>query len=348
MKLGLIARCDNRGIAYQTWEFFRHMPVDRTLLVMMDDPAWPESPERFTGDVVQIRSNLSPHLDRRGLDEDTARRFLDGLDVVFAVETVYDWRLINWAHDARCKVVIQGNPEFYAHHRNPWPHPDLWVWPTPWMLDHPDLSATGGVVLPVPVPDDAIPLTEPHDGPLRVLHAAGKAATGDRAGTWEFIEALRGLRVPVDVTIVTQEPALPAQVYVPRSCTARVTLDGVDDRWSMYRDQDVLVTPRKFGGLHLPAIEALASGLIVALPDVSPNETWPGPRMRPSKGRIVRTPFGGLQTVECRPDIVRAAITELADPATRQHEHTRAAEWVNENRWSKWRAEYERTWERVT
>jgi hypothetical protein len=39
-----------------------------------------------------------------------------------------------------------------------------------------------------------------------------------------------------------------------------------------YKDGDVLVIPRKYGGLCLPMQEALAHGIPVIMPDIEPND----------------------------------------------------------------------------
>ena len=312
MKIGLIGRCDNRGIGVQTWEFHRHMPVDRTLAVLMNDPEFPDDTSRFGRDVVHVDCNLSTRRNERGLDEAKVRKFLDGLDVVFAVETVYDWRLIDWAHEMGVKVVVQGNPEFYCHHHYGFQQPDRWVWPTHWMIpelgEHlPDEQLD---VIEVPTVQRPITAAVPHEDELRVLHVVGKKAAGDRAGSREFIESLASLRGRVHVTITAQDGLGLAIPRTRPSVTVEVK-PHTDDRWELYENQHVLVSPRKYGGLHLPALEAMACGLVVMMPDCSPNEAWPGPRIKARKGMKVRTPFGNIQTHGVHPMDIAQQVDRL-------------------------------------
>lgn len=328
MRLGLIGRADSRGIAYQTAEFARHMDVARTLVVRMNDPNWPDEPGRFAGEVLAVDSNLSRNLDRRGLDEDACRRFLDGLDVVFAVETLYDWRFADWAREMGVRTVVQGNPEFYAHHSNPhWSWPDEWTWPTDWLVD----LLPAGEILPVPVVERDVVAPSPDSERLHVLHVVGKQAAGDRNGTLEFIEAVASIRQKVKVTIVTQESRLPRRPKTPRNVELVVRAGGVKDRWEMYADQHVLVLPRKYGGLCLPVLEAMACGAVALMPDCSPNEMWPGPRVPARKGRIQISPFGKIQTFGTHPIDIARAIDRLA-----QHRDQLAQQMDAAQQWAQW------------
>lgn len=336
-KIGLIGRADNRGIGMQTWEFYRHMPVERTLCVMMNEPGWAEDAGRFGTNVTFVDSNLSTRRDQRGLDEKRVREFLDGLDVVFAVETVYDWRFIDWAHDQGVKVVVQGNPEFFVHPHHPFPHPDRWVWPTDWMHDrlaeHLPPEQLG--LLPVPCVERSL-TAAPYDlDELNVLVVVGRSAHGDRQGTREMVEAISSLREYVNVTITTQDGHLPHQLRYRKNVTVQTQLASVDDRWELYRYQHVLVSPRKYGGLHLPALEAMACGLTVMMPDCSPNDLWPGPRIKARKGTSLRTPFGPTPTFGVHPLDVAAAIDRLAKHREILRDEMESARWYAEqNCWA--------------
>lgn len=340
MKIGLIGRADDRGIGIQSWEFHRHMPVHSTLVVLMNDRAFPENPDRFGRNVLHVDSNLSTRRDQRGLDEHKVRRWLDGLDVVFAVETVYDWRFIDWAHDAGVKVVVQGNPEFYCHHQYGFPQPDRWVWPTEWMLDELGelLPADQLDVVPVPTVQRECVAAAPDDEVLRVLHVVGRAAAGDRQGTYEFLESLTAIRQPVHVTLTCQDNSVPKNLRAARSVTVDVVSTSQDDRWELYRNQHMLVSPRKYGGLHLPALEAMASGLMLAMPDTSPNHAWPGPRMKPRKAQRIRTPFGGIQTYSVHPlDIAKTIDTYARNRELLADHMAEAQRWSAYNEWGELR-----------
>lgn len=329
MKVGLLARADDRGIASQTHEFYKHLNPSRTLVMMLHDPAWPENPARYNGrgvDYVDVDPSLR-HIDQRKI-----RKLARDVDTVFAVESLMDWRAADWIRGERARSVVQGNPEFYIHRRFPGlSEPDVWVWPTYWMLDElPD-----GPVLPVPIPDN-VPQTAAHpdDPTYRVLHVAGHAAAGDRNGTVDFMECLASLRRPVEVTVIGQDGWLPSSSPGPK---VRLGLRpfGVENRWDLYRGQHLVVLPRKYGGLSLVAQEAMAAGCAVLMPDCPPNDTWPGPRVRARRGRLHNAPFGRIQTYNTDP-------RELANMIDNLEQHrdqlakfqADARQWARVNTWS--------------
>lgn len=313
LRLGLMARADKRGIGYLTEEFHRHMHPDKVLCVLMND-GWPEDRARFEdADVTFVNSNLSRDLTKRGLDEKKCRTFLEGLDVVFAVETVYEWAFIDWAHDMGVKVIVLGMPEFAAHHNHPaWTHPDLWAWPTPWLLDDLKELGYGTTILPVPCVDRPQTAADPNDEVMRVLHVVGKTAAADRNGSFEFAEAVPSLRHPIHITMVTQDGDVPRRVKPPANVTIEVITGGMESRWDMYENQHLLVLPRKYGGLCLPALEAMSCGVPVLMTVCPPNQIWPGPRVQARKGRELHTPFGRIQQYTVHPIEVAGMIDRLA------------------------------------
>lgn len=335
MRIGLLARCDNRGIAFQTHEFFRHMKPHRTLVLCLNDPLWPEDTSRFNYHNVDFVS-VGPD---RIVDERKALKLLRDIDVLFAVETLMDWRIADWARDMGVRTVVQGNPEFYAPDRYDYSPPDVWAWPTEWMRD----QLPEGILLPVPTPDDCMVASgDPDVGPLRVLHVAGHAAAGDRNGTINFMESLQFLGQHVEATVVGQDHWLPRAPRVPKNVELHQLPDGVENRWLMYAGQHVVVLPRKYGGLCLPAQEACRVGCAVLMPDCVPNSMWPGPRIQARKGRLHRAPSGRIQTYDTDPHRIARHIDAYANNReVLRHDMLEAHFWGLSNTWSKWKQRYE-------
>lgn len=333
MKIGLLARCDRRGIAYQTHEFWSHMKPHRTLVIRMNNPLHPEDISMYPGKGVAF-IDVQPD---RVMDERIVRRFLHEIDVLFAVETLMDWRVAVWAKEMGVRTVVQGNPEFADHHHSPGrPHPDLWLWPTDWMIK--DLPK--GEILPVPAPDQRPLAADPSAEPLKVLHVAGLAATGDRNGTVDFMNALARVTQPVHVTVVGQDHWLP-EANPSRNITLTLNAKGVEDRWDLYRDQHVVVLPRRYGGLSLPSNEACAAGLAIIHPDCSPNEHWPGFKLPARRARLHRAPFGAIQTHSTDPVYIARAIDQLSknrEMLGRLQSESRA--WAFRNSWTALKPRY--------
>jgi hypothetical protein len=277
----------------------------------------------------------------RALDETKTRKWLDGLDTVFAVETLYDWNFADWAREAGCRTVVQGNPEFYNHHRHPErSQPDEWVWPTEWMRDHEDLPH--GDLLPVPAPPvDERNLARPEREELRILHVAGHRALGDRNGTDLFFESLALLGTHVHVTVIGQDGQLPTG-RLGRNVTLKTNPKGVQDRWDLYDNQDIVVLPRRYGGLNLPAIEACSRGVVPMMPDVVENGLWPILPLSARKGRLQRVPFGVVPTWMVRPNAIAYEIDKInrnRDALSAAKE--RAVDWADNNSWEAWLPAYQ-------
>jgi hypothetical protein len=288
-RVGLIARATDRGIAYQTLNVYRGYRVDATLLLRDGNPRWPDRMDRYGNDVIVAK------FDGTDVEPGPLGRFLDQVDVVFSVETLYSWKLAAAARNKNVHTIIQGNPELFRQEgsRGAAPMPHEWVWPTTWMLD----AIPPGTVLPVPVTGSCPnPWPDPHDERLTFLHVAGHQAIGDRNGTKIFCDAIRYLRAPCRVRIVGQDGELPMPAMMPPHVEVELDAFGYVDHWDLYRGAHVLVMPRRYGGLSLPVLEATESGLVTLMTDCTPNRTWPILPMQCSPGPSQRTPFGPVRT----------------------------------------------------
>jgi glycosyltransferase involved in cell wall biosynthesis len=336
-RVGLIARCDDRGIATITHEFFLNMKPAKTLLIEMVNDPFPQHPERYAVPVgcevgvYQMDPKVSLDLPVWVMED-----FLRDLDVVFAHETVYDWRLIDMARERGVKTVIQANPEL---HRSTDISPDVWCWPTPWLIDH----MPSQIVLPVPTPDHqerAAPDADWGEA-LCVLHVAGHAAIGDRNGTLDFMRAVEMLQTNVLVTVIGQDGWLP-ECKPPRNVRLITHSTGVPNRWDMYRGNHLVVLPRRYGGLSLPCQEAMASGCAVMMTDCAPNDFWPTYLTRSRRGRLQLTPYGRIQTYDAEPRSMAAAIDNLnRDRDALDGWQKSARDWAHANSWRNLRPQYE-------
>jgi glycosyltransferase involved in cell wall biosynthesis len=327
MRVGLFgARADDRGLGRVTHDFFTHMRPDRTLVIDMGTHShgFTQHVDRYpAADVVPFNGG---HLDDRVMT-----RFFAGIAVAVMYETAYDHRAYTFARAAGCRTVLMTMPEFHRHATEALPQPDV-VWaPTTWRLD---TLPPATRVVPVPVaPQNPSP---PHPGGLlRVLHVAGHRTSGDRNGTIAFLRALRLLRRNVAVRVVSQDRRLPNVQHIPRHMPVTVEVNGVADYRRLYDHADVLVMPRRYGGLCLPVQEALAAGLAVAMTDCEPNiTTWPAASIRSRPGTTIRTPGGPVTLHDPDPASIAAVIDRLADaPEEVASLKTRAREWAATHTW---------------
>ena len=333
MKIGLIARCEvARGLAVQSRNFYDNMPVDRVLLVKHPHPRCEIAPEWYR-DATPVAWDINNHT----IEQNVARQWMEGLDVVFTVETTYDWRFSDWARAAGVRTVIQGNPEFVRHMRPEGadlPHPTEWWWPTSWRRE----ELPPGPVVPVPMPNVANVAADPHEGPLKILHVVGKRAHLDRNGTDIFLQSLRSSTQPMEVTIHAFDGGV-GDVPRRKHLTYRVVDKMVTDLWSMYADQHLLVMPRKYGGLCLPALEAAASGLAVMMTDCSPNYELASLFIGPRRWLKMNVAAGEIRYAEVNALDLAAELDRIARNRTlvadgQRQSHTMVP------RWDDWRRRY--------
>lgn len=345
MKIGLIARGEDRGLGHLTQDFYRGFGADRVLLVEMGELArgFTKHADRFP-DATHIPLALVNH--RYEFDERVVREWLDGLDVVYSAETYYDWRMIGWARSAGVATVCHLMPEFWKHAQEDLPQPDAWWTPTRWRIEHLPPSTR---VVPVPIPLDCPMPGDTLDGPLSFVHVAGHRAAQDRAGTVAFMRALQFLNAECRVRVITQDNRLPS-ASTPRHVTYSSTMNGVADRWDLYRDADAIVSPRRYGGLSLPVNEALGMGLGVIMSDCPPNaEEWPIVRIKVDERTPIRTGAGIIATVEPNPWAVASAMDACAEnPVVYRRESREAAQrWAEARSWGALRPDYERAFREV-
>lgn len=341
MRVGLFgARADDRGLGRITHDFYVNMRPARTLVVDMGRHA-----HGFTQHLERYPGAMMVPFNGGRLNEPVMRRFFRGLDVAVFYETAYDHRAYDIARAVGCRTVLMTMPEFHRHVTENLPHPDV-VWaPTSWRLD--TLPADTRVV-PVPVAGDLAVTHRRRDGLLRVLHVAGHRTSGDRNGTIAFLRALRLVQRPVYVRVISQDQRLPNVAGIPRHVTVSRQLGGVADYRRLYDATDVLVMPRRYGGLCLPVQEALAARLAVVMTGCEPNlTTWPVAPIRSQPGTTIRTPGGPVTLQDPDPADLATVIDRLAgDPAEVDALKARARDWATVHTWDAlgplYRAELER------
>lgn len=306
----------DRGLGIQSWEAARNLDAS-VLFVETKDPSAPSHPER------------APHARRvrwaQGLDPKITRQWLRDVDVVYAAETFYDPRLPKWAEAAGVVTVLHANPEFWTGGQHP---SRLWS-ATPWRLDAmpPDTE-----VVPFPVAVDRFTPAEPHDGPARFLHVAGKRALADRNGTDSLVDAVPLLTRPCEIRMVVQHGDPPSFHDVPAHVKL-VALDPPADYWRLYTAADVLVMPRRYGGLCLPVQEACAAGLAVIMSDLPPNDVWPGPRVPADFRRKATMPCGRVPVYDTDPRRLAEVMDAMADPSVRAGHQAESRAWAADHSW---------------
>ena len=328
MRVGMIARADDRGLGYQTKGFYDHIRPEVTVVIDMTPVTkgnWPQHFDWYPDGVVTPWAGYTAPITK------AAHEALLTCDVVYSAETFYDPHLLARLTAAGVGSVRHVNPELFGH------EPSSTVWyPTQWRID--DLPP--GPVVPVPI-DDAHIADSPA-GPGLLLHTGGHRATADRNGTQIVWSVIR--RQPWRWRITSQDGLGP----VARGLEGKVEMvGGVEDRWSLYDGCAVLVMPRRYGGLCLPVLEASARGLAVVMPDCPPNMSafevvpvkhgaggWLG--VPPTAGGRIQLAMVAAHDLE---DTIRV-LMERPELLDQQQQRTLA--WAKGQAWSTWLPEYRR------
>lgn len=264
MKLGLLAYSTNTGLGIQTYNFYKYMKPFRTMLVDISRLNHVETHhERYPG-VFMITRGIPTN--------EEIDRFLDGLDVVFVVETPLNYYLFERAEQLGIKTVLQYNWEFLDYLQDPSkPKPTLFAAPSTWHFE--ELPYENKRLLPVPVDREVLKFRKIKEF-KHFLHIAGRPAVHDRNGTTDTLFAFHMLQEK-DVTLTVRiQDKEDAKIFRDQfKNDERIFIDDSDllNYWEAYDGFDALIIPRKYGGLCLPMQEALACGMPVIMTDVSPN-----------------------------------------------------------------------------
>jgi glycosyltransferase involved in cell wall biosynthesis len=207
--------------------------------------------------------------------EQDCRRLLQDVDVVASCETFYRPGFADLARSMGVKTVLAPNFEFLDCNDQP----TLWALPSLWHYD--DVPFDNKTFLPVPIDTDRFTPNTASTA-RRFLHVVGRPAVHDRNGTADLLRALQHVQSDIELTLTCQEPGYinslvrERNVRTPDNVTLIVKPGDVADNADLYAGQDVLVLPRRFGGLCLPVNEALGSGMPVIMPYIDPNWWLPG------------------------------------------------------------------------
>lgn len=279
MEIGLLAFSSDTGLGYQTRDFYKHIPCSKVLIVdisklnnMPVDHSWIPSYEDF-----RVTDGIPT-------DEDV-EWLVDGMDAVFLCETPLNYHLFEYAKEKGVATINQYNYEFLEHFRTPnLPMPTVLASPSTWGIERVKEIHDNVVLWSVPMDTKGIKFRK-LESLNTFIHVLGRPAANDRNGTLIFIEAAKRLGKKYTYKIYLQSPKelKTFEHYEPIAQAIneaqkvlgdnlQVYLD-TENNLDMYKFGDVLVLPRRYGGLCLPMWESLASGVPVIMPDISPNNS---------------------------------------------------------------------------
>lgn len=271
MKLGLLACSSNTGLGYQTLTIAEHLNPDKVLVYdISKHNGMPTHHERFYQ--PRVCDGIPTNQDMEWL--------VDGMDVIIVCETPLNYHLFEYANQRGVKVIQQLNVEFFDFFKKPHlPRPSLLGMPSEWRQHEIEgLNIAPVIQLPLPVDRKRFPFREIKQCKT-FIHIVGRPAIHDRNGTLSFIAAAEILGGQYQYKIYLQPPTDPRAIEYFRpikqaleNASVKIeVVENIEDNTQMYLGGDVLVLPRRYGGLCIPMQEALSCGLPVVMPDISPN-----------------------------------------------------------------------------
>lgn len=327
-KIGMVVRDDNGGLGNLTLEAWRHLRPDVTLVVQSRPCRGEPHPAIFEEAWTKVVYAGNP------VESATWQTLSEMADVWWSAETWYNDLAESILKSAGCKSILYAMPELFAGSQAD----EVWN-PTPYLSER---SRLGDVV---PWPTSPPSSWNVRTKVRRILHISG-GAQYDRNGTQIFLDALRHVTNPCAVTLHQPDEKyrvnpivfsdLPSHITIKQSCEYERSLS------SLYKWCDLVVLPRKYAGLCLPAYEAFGHGALVMMPDVDPQVHWPivGFEAKRSRPRLMKG--GKIPMWDINPRTLAARIDHLLEaevhPVVRASERGRA--WAKLNSWENRKGEW--------
>ena len=237
-KVGAIVLATDQGLGYLAKDFFDHGLIDKVLIH-----------EHST------RTNHREWYPRSAVVSST-EELIETCDIIFGIETFFDWKVIPKARQAGKKTVLM---PMYECTPNPLPYiPDLVLSPS-------DLDSRyypGATRINVPV----VANPRLRQRACVFVHNAGNGGLGGRNGTKELIAALPLVKSQIKLILRSQGQIGP--INDPRVDLRVGTFDNI------WEEGDVFIFPEKFNGLSLPIQEAYANGMLVMATNRFPFNSW--------------------------------------------------------------------------
>lgn len=322
MTLGAVLRCDAGGLGSISAAVAEFVRPSRVLMLDLEEQGRGDcEPSSFAHLDSVFRVPFKGAIPDRALDWICA----EGIDSLLMLETGYDPRLIPLAHSAGIKTVGYTMPELNAWTTSP----RVTYVPTTWRIE----DCMNAQLLPCPVDRTRLPFQLRTE--VKHIYATAGAAMLDRNGLGILLAALPFISSEVRVTIRSEKPVdIPAtdlDVTV-LSSPERNYWDAVPD------DVDLLVMPRRYGGLNLVLQECASRGIpaLTLQTDVYASEAFV--TSIPSTGsrneRMKGAPRSGIPVFSADPRTLATAVDWLVRNPDAHADASRACDvWAEAHSW---------------
>lgn len=320
-RIGIIGQNHSTGIGIQAGEFARNMGISKVLITDLAKLHAANSRNEKNVTYYDWFSGFERMTVEGIPDEQACRWLLEDIDVLFVIETPLNWEIFDWARQMGVKSFLQTNVEFLEPEIRPVPLPDVFLLPTPWMKSRVEKYGET-IVLPVPIATDRLKRREITKANL-FIHVGGYKAYMDRDGT-EIVQHCGPYLGAGEIKIFNQ------------------AANEVEHYWDLYNEGDVMVLPRRYGGLSLKLQEAAAVGMPIIVTEKDPyapedcTVTVPGPY---ELEVIILRGSIGLSSAD--PERLGHTITELARRDSIEELSEKAYNWAQNRSWEKMIPKYQ-------
>lgn len=255
MRYGMIGTCYNAGISHIASGFAEHLDM-KTLLV--HNKPFATFPERFPN------HRITTTMDQADIDW-----LLTDIDLLFTIETPYNWDVYRQAKAKGIKTVLMPMIEWLDRTRPELNKVDLFVCPSTYTYELMNRSFPENKLALVPC---EVPISSEKFKPRAItqfhtfLHNSGHGGIGGRNSTQELLEAIPLVQRSAKFIIRSQFP-IANKVDDPRI----TYLEGnVENYWDLYDEGDVWIMPWKYGVAALGLQESMAAGMVPVITDMDP------------------------------------------------------------------------------
>lgn len=308
---GMICRADNSGLGNQTWEMFRHLKPAKVLIMDISlHNGHTNHFERYDNDwgceITIHKSKPCQEL----LTDEAIDLWIENLDLVVTTEIPYNYNLFSKCRGKGIKSILIPNFEFLDYTNRPTlPKPDLFLVPSMWHFEDMKALHPNTKYVPVPVNRDLLPFRKINQAKT-FIHVAGVELYEDRNGTGIVLEAIKHVKSDVKFIIYSQHKLDP-ELSTRENIEIRY---NIDNYFNIYKEGDVLLLPRRFGGLTLQLNEAMSCGMIPIMPNISPQNEFlhPASLISTCGSKKIMTRGAELKCYDVSPKVLASRIDQLA------------------------------------
>lgn len=265
MNRGLLARMDDSGLGNQTKALADFLQFEKILVI---------NSSNFAKNKIQHKDwyrDFNAYEVKGFPTNSDVEIFCKDITHFFCCENPHNFHFYIYGKRKGFKTYCQTNYEFCDNLARLVPLPDMFIMPSYWHLDTMKHRFGEDKVIHLPPPLDLNKFDSQINKArsYKFLHIVGTLATHDRNGTLDLLHAIK--YIPHDFKIVIRSQHSLPNEYMLKDDRIIYEVGNVGNLADMYKGFDAMIIPRRYGGLCLTCNEALASGLPVIMPDISPN-----------------------------------------------------------------------------